>query len=113
MARPPSLTVPRVLTPCSCRYHNASVQLSPSTATIGSVAHTCALWTSTSTLIGFPAFAAVLFIQGQHPSLLRHLLLQPRLRPLSCSLHNRGDRSQTHPAFPRALPGMFESPYSF
>src|SRR5947209_8845253 len=96
IARPPSLTVPVQAIPCSCRYHKASVQLSPSTATAGSVAHTCELWTSTSTLIGFPSLAAVLFIQGQHPPLLRHLLLQPLLRTLSGLLHDGRDGSQAH-----------------
>src|SRR6266852_7529294 len=48
MAVPPSLTLPVQTTPCSCRYHNANVQLSPSTATGGSVAHTCPLWASTT-----------------------------------------------------------------
>src|SRR5205823_7954492 len=48
MALPPSLTLPLQTTPCSCRYHNAKVQLSPSTATEGKLAHTCELWTSTT-----------------------------------------------------------------
>src|SRR5437868_13075134 len=48
MARPPSLTLPLQTTPCSWRYHKASVQLSPSTATGGKLAHTCELWTSTT-----------------------------------------------------------------
>ncbi len=46
--------------------------------------------------VGFAAFAAVLFIQGQHPSLLRDLPLQPLLRTRSCLLHDRRDRSQAH-----------------
>src|SRR5947209_10003915 len=96
MALPPSLTLPLQTTPCSRRYHNAKVQLSPSTATGGRVAHTCPLCASTSTLVGFTSLAAVLLIQGGHAPLPGNLLHQPALRTLSCRLHDGRNRSQAH-----------------
>src|SRR6266481_9279407 len=96
MAMPPSPTLLAQTTPCSCRYHNANVQLSPSTATGGSVAHTCPLWASTSTLVGFASLATVLLIQGDHAPLCWNLLHQPALCTLSRRLHNSANRAQTH-----------------
>src|SRR5260370_32825245 len=96
MAGPPSLTLPVQTTPCSCRYQSANVQLSPSTATGGSVAHTCPLWASTSTLVGFASLAAVLLIQGDHTPLPWHLLHQPALRAVSCRLYDSANHAQTH-----------------
>jgi len=46
--------------------------------------------------VRFAACAAVLFIQRQHTPLLRHLLLQPRLRTLSCVVHQCRDGSQAY-----------------
>src|SRR5260370_8607315 len=54
MARPPSLTLRSQSSPCSCKYHHTNVQLSPSTATGGKVAHTCPLCTSTTLREAFP-----------------------------------------------------------
>jgi len=46
--------------------------------------------------IGFATFAALLFIQSQHASLLTDLLSQPPLRTRSGLLHDGRNRSQTH-----------------
>src|SRR5205085_7862656 len=80
-------------TPCSPKYHHTKVHLSPSTATGGTVAHTCPLCTSISTLIGFSALTALLFIQGQGTWGTGLLLAQPLLRPLPSFLHNPGNAS--------------------
>src|SRR6266852_9524374 len=94
MARPPSLTLRSQTSPCSCKYHHTNVQLSPSTATGGRVAHTCPLCTSTSTLIGFSALTAVLFIQGPCTRRTRSLLAQPALRTSPRFLHDPANASQ-------------------
>src|SRR5436305_8191818 len=94
MARPPSLTLRSQRSPCSCKYHHTNVQLSPSTATGGKVAHTCPLCTSTSTLIGFASLTAILLIQGPGTWRARLLLAQPPLSTSPRFLHDPDNASQ-------------------